>query len=73
MKNIYTIILVALLTTSMSFAQEFGVKGGVSMTNLYGADWDMDDFGDEVKNPLKIRLNLAGFARFGDGPLRFTT
>ena len=72
MKKIYTTISAVLLMTSITFAQEFGVKGGVAMTNLYGADWDIDDFGDEVKNPLKIGLNVAGFARFGDGPLGFT-
>ena len=69
MKKIIT-TFIFLIFTSALFAQQFGVKTGLNLTNVYGDDVILED--SLTKNPLKPGAKVAGFAQFGYGPLTMT-
>ena len=70
MRKIFVFFIIVLFANSISFAQEFGFKGGLSLANTYGED--RPDIYDEQSNPFKPGFNFAGFFRFGEGPFRYT-
>ena len=70
MKKIIT-IFIFLIFNSFLYAQQFGIKAGLNLTNVYGDDVILED--SLTKNPLKPGAKVAGFAQFGYGPLTITT
>ena len=68
MKKITT-TFIFMIFTSVLFSQQFGIKTGLNLTNVYGDDKVFID--DDFTNPLKPGVNVAGFAQFGYGPLKF--
>ena len=70
MRKIFFFFIIVLFANSISFAQEFGFKGGLSLANIYGED--RPDIDDDQSNPFKPGFNFAGFFRFGEGPFRYT-
>jgi|TARA_B110000196_G_C20867227_1_gene530308 hypothetical protein len=67
MKKLIIILFAGLLTFSLS-AQQFGVRGGISLASIYGSD--ADDIDDKtIMNPGII---IGGFGQFGEDNIRTT-
>ena len=70
MKKITT-TFIFMIFTSVLFSQQFGIKTGLNLTNVYGDDAIIQDI--VTTSPLKTGAKVAGFAQFGYGILTFTT
>ena len=70
MKKIITTFLF-LFITSFLYAQQFGIKAGLNLTNVYGDDKVFLD--DDFTNPLKPGAKITVFAQFGEESIRFIT
>ena len=70
MKKITT-TFIFLIFTSALFAQQFGIKAGLNLTNVYGDDKVFLD--DDFTNPLKPGAKITVFVQFGEESTRFTT
>ena len=50
MRKIFVFFIIVLFANSISFAQEFGFKGGLSLANIYGED--RPDIDDDIQDDL---------------------
>ena len=70
MKKIIT-IFIFLIFNSFLYAQQFGIKAGLNLTNVYGDEKVFLD--DDFTNPLKPGAKITVFAQFGEESIRFTS
>ena len=67
MKKLFFILL---CLPVIGYGQQFGIKTGVNLSNVYGEDKEFLD--DDFTNPLKTGLRISVFSQFGDGPYKLT-
>ena len=69
MKKLFIPFIIVILTTSISFAQTFGVKTGISLASVYGTGTNDLDY-LTIINPGFI---IGGVTQLGEGKFRSTT